>query len=98
MVFLNIHVDNSIEIRLYYAGKGSTAILSSEIGAYGPLISAISVESEFKPPLSRQTIIWISVGTVALLLLFIMSVLGVFWWRSRREVTASREEVVVVDW
>ncbi|XP_074312613.1 putative LRR receptor-like serine/threonine-protein kinase At1g07650 isoform X2 [Silene latifolia] len=92
MVFPNIHVDNSIEIRLYYAGKGSTAILSREIGAYGPLISAISVESEFKPPLSRQTIIWISVGSVALLLLFIMSVLGVFWWRSRREVTASREE------
>ncbi|KAH9602494.1 hypothetical protein KSS87_020953 [Heliosperma pusillum] len=44
-VFRNIYVNNSIEIRLYYAGKGSTAIPTRESGAYGPLISAISVES-----------------------------------------------------
>ncbi|XP_074312610.1 putative LRR receptor-like serine/threonine-protein kinase At1g53440 isoform X2 [Silene latifolia] len=92
MVFPNIHVNNSIEIRLYYAGKGSTAIPARKSGAYGPLISAISVESEFKPPLSGRTIIWITVVSVALLILFIISILGVFWWRNRRKATTSREE------
>lgn len=32
-----------LEIRLYWAGKGTTSI--PEKGVYGPLISAISVES-----------------------------------------------------
>jgi hypothetical protein len=34
---------NTLEIRLYWAGKGTMAIPSKS--AYGPLISAISVES-----------------------------------------------------
>ena len=34
---------SALEIRLYWAGKGTTSI--PEKGVYGPLISAISVES-----------------------------------------------------
>lgn len=42
--FDNIIVDGStLEIHLYWAGKGTTAI--PDKGVYGPLISAISVTS-----------------------------------------------------
>lgn len=34
---------NTLEIRLYWGGKGTSSI--PEKGVYGPLISAISVES-----------------------------------------------------
>lgn len=42
-VISNISVTNSIEIRFYYAGKGSTRVPVR--GNFGPLISAISIES-----------------------------------------------------
>lgn len=42
-VFQHILVNDTIEIRFYYAGKGSTGIPVR--GTYGPLISAVSVES-----------------------------------------------------
>lgn len=35
--------DSTLQIRFYWAGKGTTGIPSS--GVYGPLISAISVDS-----------------------------------------------------
>ena len=38
--------NNTIEIFFYWAGKGTTAVPTK--GNYGPLISAISVESAFK--------------------------------------------------
>ncbi|XP_019190162.1 PREDICTED: probable LRR receptor-like serine/threonine-protein kinase At1g07650 isoform X1 [Ipomoea nil] len=47
--------DKTLEVRFEYAGKGTTA--SPHKGAYGPLISAISVESDFKPPKNRKTLI-----------------------------------------
>lgn len=42
-IYSDISVTSSIEIRFYYAGKGSTAIPTKR--NYGPLISAISVKS-----------------------------------------------------
>lgn len=36
--------DNTLEIHFYWAGKGTTAI--PDRGFYGPLISAISIESK----------------------------------------------------
>jgi len=42
MDFNNVTVDGTtLEIRLYWAGKGTTAI--PDRGVYGPLISAITV-------------------------------------------------------
>jgi hypothetical protein len=38
-----IITSNTLEIRLYWAGKGTMAVPNKS--AYGPLISAISVES-----------------------------------------------------
>ena len=41
---LNVNVtSNSLEIRFYYAGKGTTRI--PDRGVYGPIISAISIVS-----------------------------------------------------
>ncbi|XP_062105800.1 probable LRR receptor-like serine/threonine-protein kinase At1g07650 [Humulus lupulus] len=39
---------NTLKIHFYWAGKGTTGI--PERGFYGPLISAISVDPNFKPP------------------------------------------------
>ncbi|KAK3424565.1 hypothetical protein EUGRSUZ_F01357 [Eucalyptus grandis] len=64
----------ALEIRFYWAGKGTTAIPD-----YGPLISAISVDPGFDPPASK------SAGTVAGILAAIVFVVFVIpvvlWWR-----------------
>lgn len=39
--------DNSLEIRLHWAGKGTTGI--PQKGVYGPLISAISIDPSKYP-------------------------------------------------
>ncbi|XP_019190177.1 PREDICTED: probable leucine-rich repeat receptor-like serine/threonine-protein kinase At3g14840 [Ipomoea nil] len=53
--FKAIVKDKTLEVRFEYAGKGITAAPIK--GSYGPLISAISVESDFKPPKNRKTLI-----------------------------------------
>ncbi|KAK4255942.1 hypothetical protein QN277_008867 [Acacia crassicarpa] len=67
----------TLKIRFHWAGKGTTAI--PEKSVYGPLISAISVTSDFKPPRSIPgavvaTIVAAGVGIVIL-------ILGILWWR-----------------
>ncbi|KAG5551524.1 hypothetical protein RHGRI_009819 [Rhododendron griersonianum] len=57
----NVTDDGTLEIRLYWAGKGTTGLPVR--GVYGPLISAISVDNpNYEPPKG------ISVGAVALVL------------------------------
>ncbi|XP_039171510.1 probable leucine-rich repeat receptor-like serine/threonine-protein kinase At3g14840 [Eucalyptus grandis] len=67
----------TLEIRFYWAGKGTTAI--PDRGVYGPLISAISIYPGFDPPTSK------SAGTVAGILAAIVFVvfliLVILWWR-----------------
>ncbi|XP_043699672.1 probable leucine-rich repeat receptor-like serine/threonine-protein kinase At3g14840 [Telopea speciosissima] len=81
-IFSSVGVTNgTIEIRFYWAGKGTTAIPTR--GTYGPLISAIDVDPEFIPPseggkkMSTAAIIGIVASAVAL----IFVVLGILWWR-----------------
>nr|XP_043618688.1 probable leucine-rich repeat receptor-like serine/threonine-protein kinase At3g14840 [Erigeron canadensis] len=79
-----VNVSTTLEIRLYWAGNGTTNIPVR--GVYGPLISAISVNPNFwVPPIeglrndngvSRGTVAGIVVGAVCLILL----ILGVLWW------------------
>ncbi|KAL3748715.1 hypothetical protein ACJRO7_009884 [Eucalyptus globulus] len=75
--FSAIVTKGTLEIRFYWAGKGTTAIPDG--GVYGPLISAISVYPGFDPPAS------ISAGTVAGILAAIVFVvfliLVILWWR-----------------
>ncbi|KAM2043178.1 hypothetical protein ACFX1R_038376 [Malus domestica] len=77
----NVNVtSNVLEIRFYWAGKGTTRI--PERGHYGPLISAVSVVSNFKPCTNSGTVrtIYIIAGVVGgiCLTLFIVAIL---WWK-----------------
>ncbi|KAL8138296.1 hypothetical protein V2J09_004297 [Rumex salicifolius] len=81
----------TIEIRFYYAGKGTTA--APQRGIYGPLVSAISVESEFSPPHDQKKLTKIVVLSVALLIgLFLIS--SIIYWRLRQQSRPSREEIL----
>ncbi|GKU94339.1 hypothetical protein SLEP1_g7843 [Rubroshorea leprosula] len=72
--------DGKLEIRFYWAGKGTQAIPSR--GVYGPLISAISVEPNFRPRYAEKKtkrIVPVAVGVVGSYL--VLLALGVLWWR-----------------
>nr|TKS10191.1 hypothetical protein D5086_0000085500 [Populus alba] len=57
--------NGALEIRLHWAGKGTT--MSPKKGTYGPLISAIDVESDFKPPTKGRRKRFIVAGAVGAL-------------------------------
>ncbi|KAI9085943.1 hypothetical protein K1719_032020 [Acacia pycnantha] len=66
--------DNSLEIHLYWAGKGTTAI--PDEGVYGPLISAISVTPNFKiSRISAGAIAGIVIGSCVFLIISIVFML-----------------------
>ncbi|XP_076882536.1 putative LRR receptor-like serine/threonine-protein kinase At1g53440 [Bidens hawaiensis] len=75
--FTDVFVNGStLEIHLYWAGKGTTAI--PDRGVYGPLISAIAVTPNFEIPtdgLSSGAIAGIVVGSCA----FVALVLFILW-------------------
>nr|AMM43084.1 LRR-RLK [Vernicia montana] len=91
--FAAIVTNQTLEIRFYWNGKGTTAIPSR--GVYGPLISAISVNPDFVPPsengssISAGTVVGIVVAVVAI----IFVVLGVLWWKGclRRKDTMNQD-------
>ncbi|KAK7405351.1 hypothetical protein VNO78_06599 [Psophocarpus tetragonolobus] len=72
---------NTLEIRLYWAGKGTIVIPFKSV--YGPLISAISVNPDFIPPsengssMSAGSVVAIVAGVVV----FLVLVFGILWWR-----------------
>ncbi|XP_024964189.1 probable leucine-rich repeat receptor-like serine/threonine-protein kinase At3g14840 [Cynara cardunculus var. scolymus] len=79
----SVNVTSTLEIRLYWAGKGTINIPSR--GVYGPIISAISVNStstvepqEDGPGdgVSGGVVAGIVVGAVCIIIL----ILGVLWW------------------
>ncbi|GLT46362.1 hypothetical protein SLA2020_201230 [Shorea laevis] len=66
----------TLEIRLYWAGKGTTDIPVK--GVYGPLISAISVNPDFTPPFENWSmVVGILVGAAFVILL----ISGILWWK-----------------
>ncbi|KAF9620656.1 hypothetical protein IFM89_013682 [Coptis chinensis] len=77
--FTAVVTGNTLEIRFYWNGKGTTGIPLK--GTYGPLVSAISVTSDFNPPLEDGK--KISPGLVAGIVLSVSSliviVLGILW-------------------
>ncbi|XP_031474103.2 uncharacterized protein LOC116246385 [Nymphaea colorata] len=88
----NVNVTDTLEISFYWAGKGTLSVPSK--GVYGPLISAISVTSNFVPRGSVQardkiTAAKIIVIVIACFLAITFFVLGVLWWKgcigSRRQ-------------
>ncbi|XP_038723730.1 probable LRR receptor-like serine/threonine-protein kinase RFK1 isoform X2 [Tripterygium wilfordii] len=79
----NVRVTNNIlEIRFHWAGKGTTRIPVR--GVYGPMISAISVVSDFKAcsnTKSKGSPLYIIIGVGAACFVFI--VLGILQWNGR---------------
>ncbi|MED6135045.1 hypothetical protein PIB30_042582 [Stylosanthes scabra] len=76
----------TLEIRLRWAGKGTTAIPFGSV--YGPLISAISVNPNFTPPLEKESNekgSGIPVGAIIGIVLagafVIIMVFGIAWWK-----------------
>ncbi|KAI3717212.1 hypothetical protein L1987_68682 [Smallanthus sonchifolius] len=74
--------DNILEIRFYWAGKGTTRF--PKRGVYGPLVSAIDVDPYFKicstgGKKSNKDSVYIGVGIGVSLLIFL--ILAVLWWK-----------------
>ncbi|KAL1201968.1 putative LRR receptor-like serine/threonine-protein kinase [Cardamine amara subsp. amara] len=94
--FLVNVTDHTLKIGLRWAGKGTTGIPIR--GVYGPMISAISVEPNFKPPVYHDiNAIILRVGipvAAAILLLFI--IVGVFW-KKRLDKNAIDKELRGLD-
>ncbi|XP_057796155.1 probable LRR receptor-like serine/threonine-protein kinase At1g07650 [Salvia miltiorrhiza] len=66
---------HTLKIHLYWAGKGTTGIPLR--GTYGPLISAISVDPNFRPPVHHKTISsTLLAGTIAGSVCFLALILG----------------------
>ncbi|KAH7840769.1 hypothetical protein Vadar_021351 [Vaccinium darrowii] len=82
--------NNTIEIRFYWAGKGTRAIPTR--GIYGPLISAISVVSNFKPPSNQREKIFTIIGAVASALCLTLVILFIIWWKTFPGSSTSREQ------
>lgn len=79
--FTAVVTDSTLEIRLYWAGKGTTGIPFRSV--YGPLISAISVQSDFPAPSENGSSIPIGavVGIVAAVVIVIILLFGILWWK-----------------
>ncbi|XP_052301477.1 probable LRR receptor-like serine/threonine-protein kinase RFK1 isoform X3 [Populus trichocarpa] len=78
---LNVNVTNNmLEIRFYFAGKGTTRI--PDRGVYGPIISAISVFSDLKVCSSgkKKGIVYVVVGAVGASCL-VAIILVILWWK-----------------
>ncbi|XP_021293936.1 probable LRR receptor-like serine/threonine-protein kinase At1g07650 [Herrania umbratica] len=86
--------DKTLAIRFHWAGKGTTGI--PKRGTYGPLISAISVDSDFKPPVANdwkrkmKFVVAAAVSVPCLLLV----ILGILWWKGCFDDKVSREQVL----
>ncbi|KAL8506318.1 hypothetical protein ACS0TY_017256 [Phlomoides rotata] len=74
--FTAVVTSNTLKIHLYWAGRGTTGI--PQRGSYGPLISAISVNPNFKPPAHHKKINSTMVaGVIAGVVFFLSLVLGI---------------------
>lgn len=73
--------NNILEIRFYWAGKGTTRIPNR--GVYGPLVSAISVNPNNKScsdGSKKNVTVYVIVGVVVAFFV-IVSILGILWWK-----------------
>ncbi|KAF6173361.1 hypothetical protein GIB67_027056, partial [Kingdonia uniflora] len=69
--------NETLEIRLFWAGKGTTGIPSP--GVYGPLISAISVDLINKG--GKKISAGVVAGIVVSVLCLIFVIVGILWWK-----------------
>ncbi|XP_059435596.1 probable LRR receptor-like serine/threonine-protein kinase At1g07650 isoform X2 [Corylus avellana] len=81
-----------LQIRFHWAAKGTTAV--PKRGTYGPLISAISVKSDFSPPDYKKFIV---AGAVVSTLLLIFMILGIRMWIKKRGRISREKELRGLD-
>ncbi|GAU31583.1 hypothetical protein TSUD_54060 [Trifolium subterraneum] len=96
--FTAIVTSNTLEIRLHWAGKGTTGLPFDSV--YGPLISAISVDPDFTPPVEKGSSI--PVGSIVAIVvagaLVILFVFGIAWWRiCQRQIGPLERELKNLD-
>ncbi|RZC88832.1 hypothetical protein C5167_031206 [Papaver somniferum] len=83
---------NTLEIRFYWAGKGTQRI--PKAGIYGPLISAISVlNTDFVPPGSGKKLFVGVLAGIVVSVSCLVFILGALWWKcySGRKNATNRE-------
>ncbi|XP_062095691.1 probable LRR receptor-like serine/threonine-protein kinase At1g07650 isoform X2 [Humulus lupulus] len=81
----------TLEVRLQWTGKGTRNI--PKRGKYGSLISAISIESDFKPPENKKATKFFIIGAVLTISLLLIA-LGLLWWKCYIESNESMDEVL----
>ncbi|PIA33872.1 hypothetical protein AQUCO_03900015v1 [Aquilegia coerulea] len=80
--FTAVVTESTLEIRFYWAGKGTTGIPAR--GIYGPLVSAISVNPDFEIPQEgggKKISAGLVVGIVLSVLGVVLMIFGVLWWK-----------------
>ncbi|XP_075669451.1 putative leucine-rich repeat receptor-like serine/threonine-protein kinase At3g14840 isoform X3 [Castanea sativa] len=75
--YLAVVNNNTLEIRFYWAGKGTTGIPGG--GVYGPLISAICVHPDSTNGSGVSVRVVVGIVAVGAFVLFL--VLGILWWK-----------------
>ncbi|XP_021293937.1 probable LRR receptor-like serine/threonine-protein kinase RFK1 isoform X1 [Herrania umbratica] len=76
----NVSVTNNfLEIRFYWAGKGTTRI--PKRGVYGPLVSAISVVSDFKQCSNGRNKGTANIIVGVVISCLVLFVVGILWWK-----------------
>ncbi|XP_058779497.1 probable leucine-rich repeat receptor-like serine/threonine-protein kinase At3g14840 isoform X1 [Vicia villosa] len=87
--YKNVSVTSStLEIRLYWAGKGTQSLPNRSV--FGPLISAISMESDSPPGgISAGVVVGIVVAATVIIIL----VFGILWWKGcfKKKESLARE-------
>ncbi|MCD9643975.1 hypothetical protein HAX54_031887 [Datura stramonium] len=77
MDFEEVFVSSTLEIHLYWTGKGTNAI--PDRGVYGPLISAITVTPNYNPDAGRGLPVGAVIGIVLASIVVLLIVLFVLW-------------------
>ncbi|KAK8580574.1 hypothetical protein V6N12_070839 [Hibiscus sabdariffa] len=92
--FKTVVRNKTLTVRFHWAGKGTCG--TPRRGTYGPLISAISVDSDFKPPVLsgwNKKMKFVA-GAVVCVLCLIFVILGILWWKGYFRHKPSREQVL----
>ncbi|KAK8678143.1 hypothetical protein V6N13_143653 [Hibiscus sabdariffa] len=90
--FKTVVRNKTLTVRFHWAGKGTCG--TPRRGTYGPLISAISVDSDFKPPVLsgwNKKMKFVA-GAVVCVLCLIFVILGILWWKGYFRHKPSREQ------
>ncbi|KAG9149935.1 hypothetical protein Leryth_010009 [Lithospermum erythrorhizon] len=93
---------HTLKIHFYYAGRGTTGI--PQRGVYGPLISAISVNPNFTPPVKHEKvkhekkhIELYAVGAAAGAVFFILVVVILYWKGCLGRKVSADKELIGLD-